>query len=96
MGASLVVQWLRFHAAGRGPGSIPGQGTRSHMPQIRVCMHNEDPAQPSNEHAWSSLVAQRARRLPGVLETQVRSLGREDCLGKEMATHSSILAWKTP
>ena len=29
-------------------------------------------------------------------ETQVRSLGREDPLEKEMATHSSILAWKTP
>ncbi|TEA25426.1 hypothetical protein DBR06_SOUSAS11710014, partial [Sousa chinensis] len=34
---SLVVQWLRLHApkAG-GQGSIPGQGTRSHMPQLRV------------------------------------------------------------
>ena len=31
-----------------------------------------------------------------MLETQVRSLGQEDCLEKEMATHSSMLAWKTP
>ena len=31
-----------------------------------------------------------------MLETQVRSLGREDPLEKEMATHSSILAWKSP
>ena len=30
------------------------------------------------------------------LETQVRSLGREDCLEEEMATHSSILAWRIP
>ena len=34
--------------------------------------------------------------LPAVWETQVRSLGQEDPLEKEMATHSSILAWKIP
>ena len=34
--------------------------------------------------------------LPAVRETQVRSLGWEDLLEKEMATHSSILAWKIP
>ena len=39
-----------------------------------------------------SLVAQRLKRLPGMWETWVRSLGREDPLEKEMATHSSILA----
>ena len=36
------------------------------------------------------------KRLPTVQETQVRSLGREDPLQKEMATHSSTLAWKIP
>ena len=36
------------------------------------------------------------KRLPAVRETQVQSLGREDPLEKEMATHSSILAWKIP
>ena len=46
--------------------------------------------------AWASLVAQRVKRLSAVLETWVRSLGREDPLEKEMATHSSILAWKIP
>ena len=40
---------------------------------------------------WASLVAQRLKRLPAMWETQVRSLGREDPLEKEMATHSSIL-----
>ena len=36
VGTSLVVQWLRLHAPNAGgPGSIPGQGTRSHMPQLR-------------------------------------------------------------
>ena len=41
-------------------------------------------------------MAQRLKRLPTMWETQVRSLGREDPLEKEMVTHSSILAWKTP
>ena len=44
----------------------------------------------------SSLVAQMVKRLPTVQETQVQSLGQEDPLEKEMATHSSILAWKIP
>ena len=34
--------------------------------------------------------------LPAVQETWVRSLSREDCLDKEMATHSRILTWKNP
>ena len=41
-----------------------------------------------------SLVAQRKKCLPAMQETQVRSLGWEDPLEKEMATHSSILAWR--
>ena len=48
-----------------------------------------------NKHVyWASLVAQSVKNLPAVQETQVRSLGWEDPLEKEMATHSSILAWK--
>ena len=39
---------------------------------------------------------QRLKRLPAMRETWVRSLDREDTLEKEMATHSSILAWKIP
>ena len=39
-------------------------------------------------------IAQSVKNLPAVQETQVRSLGWEDPLEKEMATHSSILAWK--
>ena len=42
------------------------------------------------------MVAQMVKRLPAVWETQVRSLGWEDPLEKEMATHSSTLAWKIP
>ena len=44
----------------------------------------------------ASLVAQRLKRLPGMRENRVRSLGWEDPLEKEMATHSSTLAWKIP
>ena len=44
----------------------------------------------------ASLVAQMLKHLPAMLETWVRSLGWEDPLEKEMATHSSILAWRTP
>ena len=44
----------------------------------------------------ASLVAQSLKRLPGMWETWVRSLGREDPLKKEMATHSSTLALKIP
>ena len=44
----------------------------------------------------ASLVAQMVKQLPAMLETWVQSLGRENPLGEEMATHSSILAWKIP
>ena len=44
----------------------------------------------------ASLVAQMLKRLPAPWETWVQSLGQEDPLEKEMATHSSILAWRIP
>ena len=44
----------------------------------------------------ASLVAQSVKRLPAMQETWVRSLGWEDPLEKEMAIHSSILAWRIP
>ena len=43
-----------------------------------------------------SLVAQMVKNPPATRETLVRSLGREDPLEKGLATHSSILAWRTP
>ena len=45
---------------------------------------------------YTSLVAQRLKCLPAMKETWVRFLGGEDPLEKEMATHSSILAGRTP
>ena len=44
----------------------------------------------------ASLVAQMVKNLPAVEETQVQSLGWEDPLEEEVATHSSILAWRIP
>ena len=44
----------------------------------------------------TSLMAQAVKHLPAMRETWVQSLGWEDLLEKEMATHSSILAWKIP
>ena len=41
-------------------------------------------------------MAQTVKRLPAMRETQVQSLGWEDTLEKEMAAHSSTLAWKIP
>ena len=41
-------------------------------------------------------MAQRLKRLPAMWETWIQSLGQEDPLEKEMATHSSILAWRIP
>ena len=45
---------------------------------------------------WASLVAQMVKNLPAMQETQVQFLGQEDPLEEGMATHPSILAWKTP
>ena len=62
------------------------------------CFH---PVKTEYMFQWMSLlifksVAQAVKRLPAIWETWVRSLGREDPLEKEMATHSSTLSWKIP
>ena len=46
--------------------------------------------------SFISLVAQVVKSLPAVFEILILSLGQEDPLEKDMATHSSILAWKIP
>ena len=49
-GTSLVVQWLRLHAPNAGdPGLIPGQGTRSHMPQLKDPTCRKDGPASGNE-----------------------------------------------
>ena len=77
------------------PSSLP-----SIFPSIRV-FSNESVLCIRWPKYWSfsfsnSLVAQTVKRLPAMGETRVQSLGWEDPLEKEMATHSSTLAWKTP
>ena len=51
---------------------------------------------PGGSQSFVSLVAQRLKHLPAMRENWVQSLGWEDPLEKEMATHSIILAWKIP
>ena len=46
--------------------------------------------------SWASLVFQRVKNMAAMLETWIQSLGQGDPLEKEMATHSSTLAWRIP
>ena len=48
------------------------------------------------QYSWASLVAQMAKNPPAMGETWVQSLGHKDPLEKEMATHTSVLAWRIP
>ena len=48
------------------------------------------------QYSWASLVAQLVKNLPAIWETWVQSLGWEDPLEEGMATHTSILVWRTP
>ena len=66
-------------------GLIPGLGRSS----------GEDIGYPL-QYSWASLVAQLVKNPPAMQETWVGSLGWEDPLEKGTATHSSILAWRTP
>ena len=50
----------------------------------------------STTNLWASLVAQMVKTPPTMQETEVQSLGQEDPLEKEMATHFIILAWRMP
>ena len=61
------------------------------MTQVRVAILTPFPCLP-----WASLVAQTVKCLPAMQEPRVQFLGREDPLEKEMAIHSSTLAWKSP
>ena len=59
-----------------------------------ICNYQSDIL--AHKKLFHSLVAQRLKCLPAMWETWVRSLGQEDPLEKEMATQSSILAWRIP
>ena len=64
--------------------SVPESQTRLKL----LCTHNNC--------IWASLVAQTEKNLPAMQETWVQSLGWEDSLEEEVATRSSILAWRIP
>ena len=48
------------------------------------------------DEIWTYLASQKVKNLPAMQETWILSLGQEDHLEKGMATHSSVLAWRTP
>ena len=72
-------------------GILPGSGIAGSYGNFIPSFFKESPY-----CSPTSLVAQMLKRLPGMQETWVRSLGQEDPLEKEMATHSSTLVWRIP
>ena len=68
---------------------IPGMGEPGELLSL-----GSDTTKWLSSSSRASLMAQKVKHLPAMQETQVRSLGWEDPLVKEMATHSSTLAWK--
>ena len=78
------------------------EGNKLHSSIVLITVHsiNLSAFYPGKQWAillsGASLVAQRVKCLLALQETWVRSLGREDPLEKEMATDSSVLAWKIP
>ena len=63
---------------------------------LSTVIYNGKESEKESIYVQASLVAQMVKHLPAMQETQVQSLGWEDPLGKEMAAHSSTLAWKIP
>ena len=76
--------------------SLKAHGLHHTRPPCPSLISTESVMRPIYVILWASLVAQTVKHLSTMWETQVRSLGREDPLEKEMATHSSTLAWKIP
>ena len=75
---------------------LSAQKAPLHSTQPAAWTEHEESSLLSPRERWASLVAQTVKNLPAVQETWVRSLLQKDPLAKEMATHSSILAWRTP
>ena len=95
-GYSVVTQQypLKMDKAllGKKGHSTLGQCCRSSFLFMYIFQFDKNPSY----RVMTSLVAQMVKHLPTMWETRVQSLGREDLLEKEMATHSSILAWEIP
>ena len=81
-------------------GIFPTQGSNSHLLCLMHWLSHfrlfATRGSRTGLYSPTSLVALTVKRLPAMQETWVQSLGQEDPLEKEMATHSSILAWKVP
>ena len=75
-----------------------GRGNRDQIASIRWIIGKQGNSRKTSTSALlvASLVAQMVKHLPARWETRVWPLGQEDPLEKEMATHSSTLAWKIP
>ena len=80
------------------PGDLPDPRIEPRSPALQAdTLTSELPGKLSGHQAvLDALVSQVVKRLPATQETRVRSLGREEPLEKEMATHSRILAWRIP
>ena len=99
----LQARILGWVSVSRATGSSWPRGQNLHLlvsPALAgrfftIVPKNSFEGKPKNKHG-SYLVAQIVKSLPAMQETWVRSLGREGYLEKEMATHSSILAWRIP
>ena len=70
-------------------GDLPDPGIEPGSPAVQT---DSSPSEPPGKTYGGSVVG----NLPAIQETRVRFLGQEDALKKEMATHSSILAWRIP
>ena len=90
-----ILEWvvITFSRGFPNPGVEP---ISSASPELAGRFFITEPPEKPLLNKSASLVAQRLKRLPAIWETQVRSLGWEDPLEKEMAIHSSILAWRIP
>ena len=82
------------------PGDLPDPGSNLHLLHWQADSLSLSPlGSPyinTHTYTWASLIAQSVKNRPAMQETWVGFLGWEDPLEKEMATHSSILAWRIP
>ena len=86
---SSVLAW-------RIPGTAEPAGLPSMGSQSRTRLRRLSSSSSSSVYMWASLVAQMVKNLLAIQGTQVQSLGQEDPLEEEMATHFIVLIWKIP
>ena len=94
----LSINYLSFPGGSDGEESACNAGDPGSIPGLGRYAGEENGTQllTSLQKVRASLIAQLVKNLPAMQETQVRFLGREDPLEKEMAAYSNILAWRIP